>query len=137
MRDDRDGGDLLCSGSYIAIPLWVRVLLYLGFEQVGSTKCLETLPPVLKSLLQSQALNQESLPFIFIPGKELWQAVALCIAGIQETVPGVLGYQADLLAHLNPDLSVWPPPAALECQAPFPQGTPILMLCSLVFAVGL
>lgn len=60
VRDDRDGGDLLFSGRYTTIPLHlVRVLLYLGFEQAGNMKCLETLPPVLTSSLQSQALNQE------------------------------------------------------------------------------
>lgn len=60
MRGDRDdGGDLLFGGSYATIPLRVRVLLYLGFEQAGNKKCSETWPPVLPSLLQSQALNQE------------------------------------------------------------------------------
>lgn len=45
----------------------------------------------------------------------------LLLYALQETVPGVLGYQADLLAHLNPDPSAWPLPAALVCQAPFPR----------------
>lgn len=62
--------------------------------------------------------TRKSLPFSFIPGKELWQAFAVCAAGVQETV---LGYQAVLLVHLNPDPAAVPPLAALERQVPLPR----------------
>lgn len=75
MRDDSDGSGLLCSGSYAMIPLQVRGLLYLGFEQLGNKKRLEILPPVLTSLLQSQALNQE-IPSLQLHSRE--RAVAGC-----------------------------------------------------------
>lgn len=52
-------------------------------------------------------------PSALFQGKKLWQAVALCIAGIQGTVPGVLPSRS--AGTPNPDLSVWPLPVALEC----------------------
>lgn len=101
--------EVVCSGSYAMIPLQVRGLLYLGFEQVGNKKCLEILPPVLTSLLQSQALNQE-IPSLQLHSRE--RAVAGCsfmhCRHSGDCTCGVLGYQAHLLAHLNPDLSGLP-----------------------------
>lgn len=74
---------------------------------------------------------RQSLPFSFIPGKELWQAFAGRAAGAQETERDVLGYQAVLPAHLNPDPAAVPPLAALERQAPLPRDC--WSLCSAPF----
>lgn len=99
VRHDRDDGDLLFSGSYAMIPFWVRVLLYLGFEQAGNKKCSETLPPVLPSLLQSQALNQEiSSLQLCSRGRSCGRLLLYALQAFKGLY--LVCYQADLLAHL-------------------------------------
>lgn len=118
MRDDGDGDGLGCTNGYATTPLWARVLLYLASAQAGNKKHLETLPPVLTRSLQSQALNEEISSLQLHSREEPWQAFAVHAAGVQETEPDVLGYQAVLPAHLNPDLAAVSPPPALGRQAP-------------------